>query len=231
MPQSKGLGGTLRSQHVFKVAWGIPPPPSTLAICGGEFVTVKVLQKVNATDGGWQALWGDRLTLSSALKRPLHTSNLRVPSRTVYSSSQSSEIPWFHDSIFKPVEWECFWVPCSHRWWWEDSQEYTAWSKSPSHYVITPFTSQPSRDDVILQTVAKRQVIHSSTASAYMCVRNMAEDHPPHCTHLRLWASSGWSTRGPGLPSTRSEGSWGREGRRTCLNDEITHAVSVFLML
>ena len=129
------------------------------------------------------------------------------------------------------MEWECFCVPCSHRWWWEDSQEYTACSKSPSHYVSSPFMSQPSSDDVILQTVAKRQVIHGSPASAHMCVKNMGDNSPPHYTHLRLRTSSGCSVKRTRSALHTLGGSWGREGRRTCLNDEITHAVSVFPML
>ena len=135
-------------------------------------------------------LWGDRVTLSSAPEAsPAHIKPPSLQQNHLHLQPQSSVIPWFHYSIFKPVEWECFWVPCSHRWWWEESQEYTACSKCPFHYVITPFTSHMSRDDVILQTATERQVNNGSTASAYICVRNMKEDILPNYIHLRLWTS------------------------------------------
>lgn len=151
-------------------------------------------------------------TLSSAPKRPLHTSNLQVPGKAVYSSSQSSEIAWFHDSIFKPVEWECFCVPCSHRWWWEDSQEYTACSKSPSHYVSSPFISQPSSDDVILQS--QKDKWSMAAQHRHTCVWRTWETRVLPITHT--WGSGraqDAALRGPGLPSTRSGGAGaGRAG-------------------
>lgn len=95
----------------------------------------------------------------------------------------SSVILWFYYSIFKPVEWECFWVPCSHRWWWEESQEYVACSKCPFHYVITPFTFHMNRGNIILLTVTKKQVVNGSTTSTHMCKkherRNSSQLHIP----------------------------------------------------
>lgn len=145
----------------------------------------------------------------------------------------SSVILWFYYSIFKPVEWECFWAPCSHRWWWEDSQEYVACSKCPFHYVITPFTFHMNRDHVILQTDLKKQtVIKGSPASAHIHVRSREGEILPSSIHLRLRAPN---KTGMGYDRARSPlciGStyWGhsrRESRRNSPNDKITEDVCV----
>lgn len=75
---------------------------------------------------------------------------------------RSSGIPWFDYSIFKPVEWECFWVACSHRWRWEESQEYVACSKCPPRYRITPLHSsqEPRYHLTATQTRRAQQHIH-----------------------------------------------------------------------
>lgn len=98
---------------------------------------------------------------------------------------QSSVILWFYYSIFKPVEWECFWVPCSHRWWWEESQEYVACSKCPFHYVITPFTFHMNRDNIILQIVTKNKWLMAAQP-AHICVKNTKEEILPNYTYPKL---------------------------------------------
>lgn len=99
----------------------------------------------------------------------------------------SSVILWFYYSIFKPVEWECFWVACSHRWWWEESQEYVVCSKCPLHYVITPFTFHTNKDEIILKTAVKARTVQlQQSLSTHTCVWNTTEEFSPNYVHLGL---------------------------------------------
>lgn len=145
----------------YFVPFPSPPPPQ---YSEGHMSLSKSFNNVNGTAGTGKVKamchsvgldiepredWNDtelhlpRLFLSITKPPNLHHNRLRL--------RQSSVILWFYYSIFKPVEWECFWVPGSHRWWWEDAQEY-ACSKCPFHYVITSFTFHMNRVSIILQT-------------------------------------------------------------------------------
>lgn len=125
--------------------------------------------------------WNDRDPPPKAF--PTHLQARESCYNHPHPQTQSSVILWFHHSIFKPVEWECFWVPCSHRWWWEESQEYVACSKCPLHYVITPFPFHRNQDYVISESQEHRCFIHGSMAAAHTYVRNTKGGISPSYTH------------------------------------------------
>lgn len=126
--------------------------------------------------------WNDRDPPPKAF--PTHPQAYESCYNHPHPQLQSSVILWFHHSIFKPVEWECFWVPCSHRWRWEGSQEY-ACSRCPLHYVITP--SQSTWTNMMLsQSHRNTSALLTAAWQQHTYVRDTKEGISPSYTHLAM---------------------------------------------